>query len=164
MERADFLLEKYFRGETTLVDENELKQYFKSTDVSAEHVMYGPLFMAFDEELKEKSIAPVENKPEQKRFRIAWIQTFVYTGIAAAIAVIFWFQRSNQPLNLAVVNGDKIQDTEYAQKYAEKKLMKVHNILEQSMKPMDNIEKVRKDLQPLQKISNSKNQTDKQIK
>lgn len=157
MERVDFLLEKYFLGETTLAEENELKQYFRSEKISEKYAQYKPLFAAFDEELKVLPQKPLVGIiPELKRHRSIWIQTFAYTGVAAAIAIVFWFQRPNQSQNFAVVSGNQIQDTEFAQKYAEKKLNKVNEILNRSMKPVDNIDKIKKDLQPIQKLRNVK--------
>ncbi|MEI6554854.1 MAG: hypothetical protein WCL70_04645 [Paludibacter sp.] len=159
MEKINELLEKYFHGETTLAEENELKQYFRSENVSEKHALYQPLFAAFDEELKVLPQKPLaEIIPELKRHRSIWIQAFAYTGVAATIAIVFWFQRPNQSQNFAVVSGNQIQDTEFAQKYAEKKLNKVNEILNRSMKPVDNIEKVRKDMQPIQKLRNVKYQ------
>jgi hypothetical protein len=44
------LLEKYFDGETTLAEENEIKAYFASADVAPEFEMYKPLFGYFEQE------------------------------------------------------------------------------------------------------------------
>ena len=158
MEKVNDLLERYFKCETTLAEENELKQYFRSKQLSEEHRVYQSLFAAFDEELNQKIIEPIEYKVVSKNLKSFWIQTFAYSGIAATVALAIWFQRPKQSENFAMVSGTKIQDTEYAQKYAEKKFNQINDILNRSMKPVDNIEKVRKDLQPIRKISNVKEQ------
>jgi len=166
MEKANDLLEKYFRGETTLAEETELKEYFQSKDVSTEHLVYQPMFAAFDQEFKIKTLQPIEGiKTDPKRLRSVWIQTFAYIGIAATVLLAIWFQRPKQSENFALVSGNKIQDTEYAQKYAEKKFNQVNDILNRSMRSVDNLDRVRKDLQPMRKISNVKEQmTDLQNK
>lgn len=65
----DLLLEKYWEGETTVEDEKELKEYFRSESVAVEHLEYRPLFNYFDamanvemphnQESKEKANVPV---------------------------------------------------------------------------------------------------------
>ena len=65
-----------------------------------------------------------------------------------------------QPENFAVVSGAKIQDTEFAEKYADKKLNQVNDVLNRSMKPMQNIEKVRNNLHPINKLSSVKERMD----
>lgn len=154
MERINELLEKYFRAETTIAEESELKQYFRSTTVKPEHDVYKALFQTFDEELSQGVIRPVEKvKSETNKSRNIWIQSFIYTGIAASLVLTFWVKRPTTPDNVAMVSGNKIQDTEFAEKYAEKKLNHVNEILNRSLKPVENIDKVRKGLQPIQKLS-----------
>ena len=161
MERAKNLLEKYFRAETTLAEESELKQYFKTSAVLPEHEMYRSLFAAFDEELSEKADkSALRLIPNQNKTKRMWIQAFVYTGIAASLILALWVKYPSQPENFAVVSGTKIQDTEYAEKYAEKKLNQVNDVLNRSMKPMQNIEKVRNNLHPINKLSNVKERMD----
>ncbi len=122
MERASDLLEKYFRGETTLAEESELKQYFRTSAVLPEHELYRAMFVTFDEELKEKANKPdLKILPEQKKVKRMWIQTFIYTGVAASLLIALWVKYPKQPENFAVVSGAKIQDTEFAEKYADKK-------------------------------------------
>jgi hypothetical protein len=55
-----------------------------------------------------------------------------------------------------VISGDRIEDTDFAQKYAEKKLNKVNDILINSMKPMQNIDKARQSLKQINKISETR--------
>ncbi|MEI6751934.1 MAG: hypothetical protein WCK78_02080 [Paludibacter sp.] len=159
MERINELLEKYFRGETTLTEENELKNYFRSNKISYEHAAYEPLFRTFDEESNESVLRQIEKiKPEQKRILSNWIQAFAYTGIAASLVLALWVQRPKQSENFAVLSGNKIQDTEYAEKYAEKKLNQVNDILNRSMKPMQKVQNIGKSIQPIHKISNIREQ------
>jgi len=161
MERANELLDKYFRGETTLAEESELKQYFKVSSVVPEHEKYRALFTAFDEELMQQASKLSINKlPNLKRTNRMWIQAFIYTGIAASLMLVLWVQYPKQPDNYSVVSGNKIQDTEFAEKYAEKKLNQVNDVLNRSMKPMQNIEKVRNNLHPMNKLSNVKEKMD----
>jgi hypothetical protein len=151
------LLEKYFGGTTTLAEEKGLKQYFASVNVTKEHEPYRPLFAVFGEELAEKASAPLKKVlPKQQSIKRIWIKSFAYSGIAATILIALWIQRPNQSENYAVVAGNRIEDPEYAQKYAERKLNKVNEILQNSMKPMKSMETVRQSLQPMQKIAKTR--------
>lgn len=161
MERINELLEKYFRGETTLVDEKELKIYFASGKVSTEHEPYRALFTVYEQELLEKAISPLKKVlPKQQAVKRLWIKTFAYSGIAAAILLAVWIQRPQQSDNYALVSGHRIEDADYAQKYAEKKLNKVNQMLKNSMKPMRSLETVRKSLQPMEKINETRDKLD----
>jgi len=158
MDKMNELIEKYFRGETSLTDEKELKRYFLSGKLIPEHVPYRPLFEAFDEELKEtatfplKKVIPMQRSP--KRF---WIQTISLTGIAAAFLLALWvYQPQQKSETYAVISGNRIDDTEFVQKYATEKMNKVNDILTNSMKPMQSIDKVRNSLQPINKIGETK--------
>jgi hypothetical protein len=158
MEKIDDLLEMYFRGETTIAEEQVLKQYFKTGQIQAAHEMYRPLFEAFEQELSVKASSPVHNNVSKKRnVKLLLIQTISFTGIAAALLLAFWIIRPQEKNdNYAVISGDRIEDTDFAQKYAEKKLNKVNDILINSMKPMQNIDKARQSLKQINKISETR--------
>ncbi|HET7734208.1 MAG TPA: hypothetical protein VFK73_10260 [Paludibacter sp.] len=161
MERIDELLEKYFGGETTLAEEKELKRYFETGNVAAAHEPYRALFDAFGQELEAKATDPLKKVlPKQQTVKRIWIKTFTYSGIAAAILLAVWIQRPQEQETYAIVAGNRIENTEYAQKYAEKKLNKVNQILRNSMKPMQSLETVRNSLEPMQKIGETKEKLD----
>jgi hypothetical protein len=154
MEMMNELLEKYFRGETTLVEEAELKKYFASQDVNIEHEIYRALFVVFDQEKNETAKAPLKKvMVSQNRVKQLWIRTFSYSGIAAALILALWIQRPKQNDDYAVIHGRRIDSPEYAQQYAEKKLNSVNEILKDGLKPMKRMEIVKKNLQLLNKIS-----------
>jgi len=154
MEMMNKLLEKYFRGETSLTEEKELKHYFSTGNVSPEHEMYRPLFEAFEHELKETVIRPVpEALTEQKKVKRIWFQSFAITGIAATLLLLLWIKLPRTSDNFALIGGNRIDNTEYVQRYTTKKLNKVNIILARSMKPMQSFNKVRKQMEPLQSLS-----------
>lgn len=53
--KADRLLEKYFQGETTLAEEEQLKFYFSGDDIDSKHSEYASLFQFFSEQENVKS-------------------------------------------------------------------------------------------------------------
>lgn len=157
MEKLNELLEKYFRAETSVAEENELKRYFQSEDVAPEHEMYRPMFALFEEEKTETAEPDKKIISHQKKSTSRfWIRTISYSGIAAALAITLWLQRPTENENYAIISGNRIEDAEYATKYAEKKLSKATEMLRSSMKPMENIEKVRESLKPMQKVSETR--------
>ena len=158
MEMMNELLEKYFRGETSLAEEKELKKYFSEGNVAAGHEIYRALFEEFRQELNETAKTPLKKViPVQRKIKQIWIQTFAYTSIAATILLLVWIQFPQTKENFAVIGGNKIENPEYVQRYTEKKLSKVNNILARSMEPMKSFNKVRQDVEPLQNVRNKMN-------
>jgi len=154
MEMMNELLDKYFRGETSLHEEAELKKYFALGNVEKEHEPYRALFGVFAEEKQETVKAPLKKViTKQKQVKTLWIKTFSYSGIAAALVLALWIQRPQQNGDYAVIHGRRIESPEYAQQYAEKKLNSVNEILKDGLKPMKRMEIVKKNLQLLNKIS-----------
>lgn len=92
LHKIEALVEKYFQGETSIVEENELKNYFSSADVAQHLLQYKPLFSYFTHAKEEKSDRqmPLQSK---KRY-VAWL------SVAASIVVMLgigfaWF--NNEP-------------------------------------------------------------------
>lgn len=80
LHKIELLLEKYFDGETTLVEENELKEYFSSSEVAPHLEQYKPLF-GFFIKAKEQKFAPSTPQQTKKR-NVTWL------SIAASIVVL----------------------------------------------------------------------------
>ena len=78
--KMEALLEKYFEGETSIAEENELKNYFSSPDVAPDLEQYKPLFGYFADAKKENFEKNVPLIP--KKQNVAWL------SIAASIAVL----------------------------------------------------------------------------
>ena len=78
--KIEKLLKAYFEGTTSLPEEQALKDYFNSGDVSPQFSEYTPLFTYLVEARKEHSQREV-NLPRGKRLRVAW-------GAVAAVAVL----------------------------------------------------------------------------
>lgn len=82
--RIKQLLEKYLEGETSLKEEQTLKQYFSSGKVAPELEEYKLLFGFFKEERQQVPSQKVQLKTQKshKRKYLRW------TGVAAAVAII----------------------------------------------------------------------------
>jgi len=153
MEMMNELLEKYFRGETSLTEEKELKRYFTTGNVVTEHEIYRPLFEVFELELNDTAQSPLLKViPKQRKIKQIWIKTFAYTGIAASLVLLLWVQFPQTTDNYAVINGKRIDNQEYVQEYAQKKLNNVNEMLKEGLKPMQRMKVVNHTLQPLNVI------------
>ena len=153
MEMMKELLEKYFRGETSLPEEKELKHYFSNGNVVPEHEIYRPLFEVFELELNDKATSPLLNViPKQRKIKQIWIKTFAFTGIAASLVLLMWVQLPPTTDNYAVINGTRIDNQEFVQRYAQKKMNYVNAMLKDGLKPMQRMKVVNHTLQPLNVI------------
>lgn len=80
LHKIELLLEKYFDGETTINEENELKAYFSSNEVAIHLEKYKPLFGFY---IQEKTQKIALKSPQHKTRRaLKWI------SIAASIVAM----------------------------------------------------------------------------
>jgi hypothetical protein len=79
-DKIEILLEKYFKGETSIAEENELRTYFSSSNVLPRLEQYQPLFGYFYQAATQK-IAPEISLPSRK-------PVLVWISIAASIVVL----------------------------------------------------------------------------
>ena len=75
------LLEKYFEGQTSLAEEQQLKTYFSSKDVAPKFEKYQSIFGYFETQ-KETQFDKKIVQPK-RQFSVKWI------GIAASFVVLF---------------------------------------------------------------------------
>jgi hypothetical protein len=153
MEKMNDLLEKYFQASTTLTEENELKQYFRSANVKPEHELYRPMFQVFDDELTESVSTQAKEAISVKMPHRFWLFSASISGIAATLVLAFWLIRTQPTDDYAIMRGKRINNPEFAQQYAEAKMDKLNDILNRSMKPMQSINKVRHAMEPLNNLS-----------
>ena len=104
LDKTENLIEKYFNGETSIAEENELKSYFSSTDVAQHLQQYQPVFGYFVQAKTEqfKATISIQNK---KRKRIVWL------SIAASVVVMlgigtFIYNQSNDEIEFEGCNAN----------------------------------------------------------
>lgn len=84
-DRMEALLEKYFEGETSIAEENELKEYFSSSNVAPHLEQYRPLFGYFVEAKEQKftnNVSLISKKPKTLWLSIA-ASVVVLIGVGA---------------------------------------------------------------------------------
>lgn len=79
--KIEVLLESYFEGQTSLLEEAVLREYFAGKDVASDHLVYKPLFIGFQEARNETSQREVILPKNSKSNRNWWY------GIAALLVV-----------------------------------------------------------------------------
>lgn len=78
--KIEIILEKYFQGESSIAEENELKTYFSSSNVAQHLEQYKPLFGYFSQ-VKEQRLTQ-EIPLQTKKRNVAWL------SIAASVVVL----------------------------------------------------------------------------
>ena len=80
LDKIEILIEKYFQGETSIAEENELKKYFSSSDVAQHLEQYQPIFGYFSQAKLNRF--EQEIPLQSKKRNVAWL------SIAASIVVL----------------------------------------------------------------------------
>lgn len=112
MNDIDKILESYFEGNTSLKDEQLLRDYFCQPNIKDEHKVYAPMFCFFSEERKEKEDTQNGEKGKRKHLSIS-----IWISIAASIAILIGIytilslpidRSGNQ--SIVYINGKKSTD------------------------------------------------------
>lgn len=92
-DRIEILVEKYFQGETTIAEENELKNYFSSSDVAQHLEQYQPLFGYFSQAKKQefKQEIPLQSKKRN----VAWLSIAASVVVLLGIGTFTYFNNNN---------------------------------------------------------------------
>lgn len=118
------LLDRYFEGETSLEEEEQLRQYFRQNHVEKEFKIYTPIFNLLDREreMLETVVPPKKSKKH----------TFIYlwAGVAASLLLVTIIrlgeQRTNsQSQSIVYVDGKQISDPNVINSQA---LLSIENI------------------------------------
>ncbi|RTY87249.1 hypothetical protein [Flavobacterium sp. GT3R68] len=92
-DRIEILVEKYFQGETSIAEENELKNYFSSSDVAQHLEQYQPLFGYFSQAKKQefKQEIPLQSKKRN----VAWLSIAASVVVLLGIGTFTYFNNNN---------------------------------------------------------------------
>ncbi len=118
------LLTKYFEGETSAAEEQQLRACFASGEVPPEYEVYRPLFAYFDQEIATE---------ERERARPAFVGKqhpirrvlYLLSGVAASFLLLlglnYWFNPTSSRFcsgNYVVINGRCYTDIHTVRKMA----------------------------------------------
>lgn len=90
LNKIENILEKYFQGETSIAEENELRDYFSSSNVAQHLEQYQPIFSYFSQVKQQKSTYELEDLDQTgeaiplqtKKQNVGWL------SIAASVVVL----------------------------------------------------------------------------
>ncbi|WP_427875063.1 hypothetical protein [Flavobacterium sp. MMS24-S5] len=126
LNKIENILEKYFQGETSIAEENQLKEYFSSPNVAQHLEQYKPMFGYFSQAKEQKST--YEIPLQSKKRNVAWL------SIAASAVVLLgigtYYFASEQKNTTAVASKTELgtyDDPEEALKATQKALALLSN-------------------------------------
>ena len=127
------LLDKYFAGETTLREEQDLKDYFSYGEVAPDFQEYAPLFQFFTqageqelsesfdaklmEMLKQENNVPATINPVKKEAKVFRLNLKTISRIAAAIVFVlaaWYFYEKPQPVTPAIASNENQEQIDWS--------------------------------------------------
>ncbi|WP_291097756.1 MULTISPECIES: hypothetical protein [unclassified Flavobacterium] len=108
LDKIETLIEKYFRGETSIFEENELRNYFSSSNVLPHLEQYKPIFAYFSLVKEQKFGQEIQLHPKKRN--VTWLSIaasiVVLLGIGTAIYVNYY--KANQHQDLGTYDNPEI--------------------------------------------------------
>jgi len=86
--KIEDILEKYFQGETSIAEENQLKEYFSSSNVAQHLEQYKPMFGYFSQEKQQKSTQTIPLKTKKRN--VAWLSIAASAVVLLGIGTYFY--------------------------------------------------------------------------
>ena len=159
MKEIEKILDKYFEGETTPQEENELKNYFRQRDIPEKFRIYKELFEFYDEEnnlkidnniFDEQFINKISNQKQSNKALY-----YKIIGIAATLLIVFGSYLYFRP-HTAIQEKKKIVLTS-KEKFAINKTIevfaKVSAIMSRVSKPLSKFQYIEKTDKELKKLN-----------
>lgn len=153
----DTLLDKYWEGTTTQKEEQIIKSYFKSGQISETHQSYADLFDFFEEQLETTYVAPIISLSENANNQVGAQQNTIkkmtswMVSVAAiavfAVGALFVIKNMNasQTEDTLAAQVYEVEDPEEALRITREALALVSNKFKESQEPLkDNLEKIEK--------------------
>lgn len=106
LNKIENILEKYFQGETSIAEENELKDYFSSSNVAKHLEQYQPIFGYFSQVKEQKSTQELESLArtgeaiplQTKKRNVAWLSIAASAVVLLGIGTYFYISENTTPI------------------------------------------------------------------
>lgn len=111
LDKLEILLEKYFEGETSIAEENQLKDYFSSSDVAQHLEQYKPLFGYFSASKQQEftQVVPLISKPRAKKRTTTWLSIAASVVVLLGAGTFTYFNYDNaQPQDLGTYDDPEV--------------------------------------------------------
>lgn len=99
LNKIEDILEKYFQGETSIAEENQLKEYFSSPNVAQHLEQYKPMFGYFSQAKEQKSA--YEIPLQSKKSNVAWLSIAASAVVLLGIGTYFFVSEKNDTTAVA---------------------------------------------------------------
>ena len=135
LDKIKIQIEKYFKSETTIAEENELRAYFSSSDVPSSLEQYKPIFSHLDLEKNPKFDQEILLKSRNRNW--LWLSVMATVVILLGVGAFGYFNFYNprQDENLGTYD-----DPEVAFKETQKALSRLSTNLNTGIESMHYIE------------------------
>jgi hypothetical protein len=125
LNRIEDILEKYFQGETTIAEENQLKEYFSSSNVAQHLEQYKPMFGYFSQVKQQKSTHEIPL--QTKKRNVAWLSIAASVVVLLSIGTYFYVSEKNTAPVVAQSELGTYDNPEEALKATQKALALLSN-------------------------------------
>lgn len=126
--KIEEILEKYFQGETSIAEENQLKEYFSSSNVAQHLEQYKPMFGYFSQVIKQKSTQEIPlPKSRDKKQNLAWLSIAASVVVLLSIGTYFYVSEKNAAPAVAQSELGTYDDPEEALAATQKALALLSN-------------------------------------
>lgn len=99
LNKIEDILEKYFEGETSIAEENQLKEYFSSPNVAQHLEQYKPMFGYLAQAKEQKST--YEIPLQTKKRNVAWLSIAASAVVLLGIGTYFFVSEKNDTTTVA---------------------------------------------------------------
>lgn len=117
LDRIENLIDKYFEGETSIAEENELKVYFSSTDV-AQHLKQYQTIYGYFSQAKEQQFTQEIPLQTKKRNVVLWLSIAASVVVMLGVGTMMYFNNDKEEQFVACSPEDNpelaLQQTEKA--------------------------------------------------
>ena len=143
--KIKILIDKYFDGETSISEENELKDFFSSSKNIPSDLLYAKeIFSFFEIEAKQEFTEEFKKTKSVKRNLLLYV-----SGIAASLFIALFLIFSNikneeNKIIYAYINGKPITDKKIAEKYTKQILFAVSQNLDKGTKNLNQLNQLNK--------------------
>ncbi len=156
------LIDKYYKGETSLDEEKLLRDTLPSEEIKDEHTYDQLLFKTFQEEKEEQAPSSTKvffqtiNKPHKFIFshkRMLYLTSGITACLIFVIGIIF-YQLEQKNAAYVMINGVRINDKKLAVELVNENLYRVSTMIDRGLEPLNKAERMEKKLDSILKISN----------
>lgn len=105
LDSIEKLIDKYFEGETSIAEENELKDYFSSSNVAQHLKQYQPIFGYFSQAKEQQFTQEIPLKTK-KRNVVIWLSIAASVVVMLGVGTMMYFENNKSEQFVACTPED----------------------------------------------------------